>query len=173
MVALRATKKVLRYFPPAEAVTDRSDGALGDWYANRLVLDRRPLLLLVSSASLLAILIPGRELRTIPERLPAIVGARLRRLGVPPGIIQAEVGAMAPSKVAVTVDRSVLGSVVDFTKAVGHYLPIGGWDESSLPFVEVRLGETPCRVTGRMDDTIWPARDAQRLLVERWSLHSA
>ena len=173
MVALRATKKVLRYLPPTEVVSARSDGGLGDWYANRLVVDRRPLLLLLSSESLLAILIPGRDLRTVPERLPAIVGARLRRLGVRPGVIQAEVAAMAPSKVAVTRDRSVLGSLVDFTKAVPHYLPIQGWDDSSLPFVEVRLGETPCRITGRLDETLWPARDAQRLLAARWPTHSA
>lgn len=173
MVALRATKKMLRYLPPAEAVSARSDGALGDWYANRLIVDRRPLVLLVSSESLLAILIPGRELRTIPERLPAIVGARLRRLGVHSGIIRAELATMAPIKIAVTMDRSVLGSLVDFAKAVPRYLPIEGWDDRSLPLVEVRLGDTPCRVTGRMDDTLWPARCAQRLLSERWPMHSA
>lgn len=172
MVALRATRKVLRYLPPAEAVNARSDGALGDWYANRLVVDRRPLLLLVSSESLLAILIPGRELRSVPERLPSIVGARLRRLRVHPSVIQAETATLVPGKVAVTVDRSVLGSLVDFTRAIPHYLPIDGWDDSSLPFVELRLGETPCRVAGREEITLWPARGAQRLLADRWPVHS-
>jgi hypothetical protein len=55
MVLLRATQKVLRLLPEsAGGVIDSSTTALGDWYVNRLIVDRQPLLLLVSSTSRLA-----------------------------------------------------------------------------------------------------------------------
>jgi len=158
MVVLRATKRVLRYLPPPTvAAAPSSDTALGDWYVNRLVIDRHPLLLIVSARSLLAILAPARGL---PARLPSLVAARLRRLGVAPSLIDAEIGAMEPVVLAPSLDRSVLGSMNDFGKAVPHYLPIGGWDETTLLFVEDRLAETPCR----LGDAIFPEQEGPRLL---------
>lgn len=168
MVVLRATQKVLRYLAPPDTVTAASDGALGDWYANRLVVDRQPLVLLLSAVSLLSIVIPGRDLRGIPARLPEIVTARLRRLAVPSRIVAAEVATLTPCVVSGTASRSIVMSMVHFTEAIPGYLPVQGWDESTLPFVEAQLGDTPCRVTARREDTIWPAREARRLLAARW-----
>jgi len=145
-----------------------SDTALGDWYVNRLVVDRQPLLLLLSSRSLLSILTPARDVRSLPSRLPALVAARLRRLGIAGRLIEAEVAAMYPVRVAGTRDRSVLGSMVDFAKSIPVYLPIGGWDETTLPFVEARLAETPCRVARRPGRVIFPEREAPELLQARW-----
>ena len=53
MVVLRATKKVLKLLPKASSMAVTSTTALGDWYINRIVVDRHPLLLLVSSSWLL------------------------------------------------------------------------------------------------------------------------
>jgi len=161
MVVLRATKRVLRYLPPPTvAPAPSSDTVLGDWYVNRLVIDRHPLLLIVSARSLLAILAPARDVRGLPARLPSLVTARLRRLGVAPSLIDAEVGAMEPVVLAPTLDRSVLGSMTDFVKAVPHYLPIGGWDATTLHFAEDRLAETPCRLGA----AIFPEQEGPRLL---------
>ena len=55
--------------PSPSAIVAVSDTALGDWYVNRLVVDRQPLLLLVSSSSLLPLLMPARGVRSLPERL--------------------------------------------------------------------------------------------------------
>lgn len=55
MVVLRATRKLLAILPGTRPPPARSDTAPGDWYVNRLVVDRRPLLLLVSGSSLLPI----------------------------------------------------------------------------------------------------------------------
>jgi hypothetical protein len=44
VVVLRATQKVLRSLPPATTVAVETDTALGDWYVNRIVVDRQPLL---------------------------------------------------------------------------------------------------------------------------------
>lgn len=75
---------------------------------------------------------------------------------------------MTPVVVARTEDRSVLGIMVDFAKAVPFYLEPGGWDESTLPFVEARLAETPCRSSRRQTDVIFPNQAAPAILARRW-----
>jgi hypothetical protein len=168
MVVLRATKKLLSKLPAVRGAVAGSDTALGDWYVNRLVVDRRPLLLLVSSSSLLSILTPARGVSSLPQRLSTLVAGRLRGLGIGRGLIDAEVAAMDPVVVTGTQDRSVLGSVVDFAKAIPVYLPIGGWDVTDLQVVEARLAETPCRVSGSFEATIFPVRATPDLLAARW-----
>jgi hypothetical protein len=145
-----------------------SDTALGDWYANRITVDRQPLLLLVSSRSLLAIVTPARAIRELPDRLPGLVAERLQRLGIERELVDAEAAAIAPVRVGRTLDRSVLGSLVDFAKAIPVYLPIDGWDATVLPFVEAKLAHTPCRSSGRYQDVIWPDKATPALLEERW-----
>ena len=46
MVVLRRTQKLSAALPLSEGHERHSDGALGDWFVNRVVVDRRPLLLL-------------------------------------------------------------------------------------------------------------------------------
>jgi hypothetical protein len=142
-----------------------SDTALGDWYVNRFVVDRQPLLILVSSTSLLSILMPAHDLRTLAARLPALVADRLQRLRVEFALVDGEIRAMASVRVAPTEDRAVLGCLVDFVKTVPYHLDVGAWDLTTLPFVEARLAETPCHL-GRT--LIWPARTAPELLTARW-----
>jgi hypothetical protein len=154
--------------PASTPSAGASDTALGDWYVNRVVVDRHPLLLLVSSRSLLSLLTPARDVRGLPKRLPALVATRLRRLGIAAPLIDAEIAAMEPIHVAPTQDRSVLGSMIDFAKAVPSYLPVGGWDVTTLPVVESRLAETPCRVTGPFNTTLFPDRAAPELLATKW-----
>ena len=169
MVVLRATRKVLRALPVSGSDCSKSDTALGDWYVNRLVVDRQPLLLLVSSESLLTLVIPARSVRTLPNRLSALVDARLRRLGVADDLIHAEVAAMDRVCVRPTASRSVVGSMVDFAKSIPYHLSADGWDMTALPLVEEKLAHIPCRVMGRFEDTIWPDRKTCELLTEAWN----
>lgn len=168
MVILRRTRKLQTALPLSDHPSPQSHTALGDWYVNRLTVDRRPLLLLVSALGLLPILVPARDVATLPTRLSDIVAARLKRLGVAGAVVQAEVRAMAPVVVDRTVDRSVVGIMVDFAKAVPFYLEGGSWDDSTLPFAEARLAETPCHSGRRFDEVVFPNRDAPRLLAARW-----
>lgn len=168
MVVLRATQKVLKTLPRSANDCDTSDTALGDWYVNRIVVDRQPLLLFVSSKSLLAMLAPARDVRTLPDRFPGMVGDRLRQLGVDLGLIGSEMDVMHAVRVGPTQDRSVLGTMVDFSKAVPYYLPEDGWSTRNLRSVEDRLAETPCQASCRLQDVIFPEQTALRLLEERW-----
>jgi hypothetical protein len=168
MVVLRRTRRLSASLPDSGVVLPISDTALGDWYVNRIVVDRQPLLLLVSSATLLPILIPARDVRTLPDRLAGIVEARLRRCGIEASVIKAEVDAMSSVAVGSTVDRSVLGIMVDFAKGVPFYLEPGQWDERMLPAVEARLAETPCYASGPDNRVIFPERKAPDVLTSKW-----
>ncbi len=169
MVVLRATRKVLRLLPPSTADEVSSDTALGDWYVNRFVVDRRPLLLIVSSTSLLAILTHARDVRNLSLRVQSLVTARLMRLGIAQQLIDAEVAAMHPVHIAPARDRSVLGSLVEFAKDTSFLLPIRDWDDLSLLDVEDQLAQTPWRASGRFQDTIFPYRAVPRLLQGKWA----
>jgi hypothetical protein len=117
---------------------------------------------------LLPVLIPAQEVATLPERLPEVVDRRLRRLGIPQSIVQAEVAAMDPITVAATENRSVVGIMVDFAKAIPYYLDAGAWDDSTLPFVEARLAGTPCYAGRRSEEVVFPKRKVSELLCARW-----
>lgn len=169
MVVLRATQKVLKLLPEASGSAVTSTTALGDWYINRIVVDRHPLLLLVSSRSLLSIITPARDLKGLPQRLAAVVEERLRRLGTDESVLASEVGATSAVTVARTVDRSVIGQMVDFAKAIPYYLPENRWSEDELKTVEDRLAETPCRASGPSHSVIFPRETALGLLEGTWS----
>lgn len=168
MVILRATQRVLRSLRQAGGEVAVSDNALGDWYVNRLVIDRRPLLLLVSYASRLAIVTPARDVKGLPGRLAQIVGARLQRLGASGDVIASEIEATTHVCVGKTVDRSVTGQLVDFAKALQYYLPVNRWDEATLISAEDKLAETPCRAGRPFAEVIWPRQRAIERLNTAW-----
>ena len=168
MVILRPTRKLNSLLPATEVIPTSSDTALGDWYVNRVVVDRQPLLLLVSSTSLLPMLIPAQNVRGLPARLAALVEARLRRCGLDDRTIAAETLAMASVAVGPTVDRSVLGIMVDFAKAVPYHLEPGQWGETALRIVEERLAATPCHAALSWDRVIFPEKKAPEVLRAKW-----
>ncbi len=159
---------MLTLLPESSDAGATSDTALGDWYVNRFVVDRQPLLILLSSRSLLPILMPACDVRALPGRLPELVAGRLKRLGVACRLIDAETAAMTPINIARTTDRSVLGIMVDFAKSIPYYLEIGGWDDTTLLFIESRLAETPCYATKRLEEVVFPDKAAPKLLAARW-----
>lgn len=164
MVILRPTRKLRSLLPIGDVAADISTTALGDWYVNRVIVNRRPLLLLLSSTSLLPILTPARDVRQLPDRLSDLVVARLTRCGVSRPAVEAEARAMSPVQVHATVDRSVLGIMVDFAKGIPHYLGRRHWDDSSLQFVEDLMAETPCYAGGPEERCIVPRDKAPALL---------
>lgn len=167
-VTLRRTQKLASVLPATIATPPAPDTALGDWYANRLVVDRKPLLLLLSSRALLAILLPARDLRTLPSRLGQVVAQRLRRLGIEKQVIEAEVAAMGHVHVSKTSDRSVVGIMVDFANMIPYHLDRGVWNESTLPFVEAKLARVPCYSSRSGKQTVFPDVATRTVLAERW-----
>lgn len=166
-VILRRTEKLAAALPITATVPDASDTALGDWYVNRLVVDRQPLLLIVSALTLLPIVIPGRDVRTLPVRLPDLVRRRLQRLYLPPEWIDAEVAAMAPVTVAKTASRSVLGVMNDFAYGIPYHLS-RGWDEVSLTFLGDQLATTPIFASGPRDGVVVAQEATPKRMWAKW-----
>lgn len=169
MVCLRATTKVLRYLPKPSEPDAASDSALGDWYVNRTVIDRVPLLILVSEHSLLPIVIRVRDVRSLPERLPELVADRLRRVdGVSTRFAEAEAAAMAPVVVAKTANRSVVGVLVECAYLAPPYVGPARLDDAELRVIESRLERVPWFAGKRREDVVFAADKTRELLRERW-----
>ena len=132
MVVLRGTQKLLKVLQATATPSDVSDTALGDWYVNRIVVDRQPLLLCVAANSLLAVIAPAQNVKSLPLHFSELVANRLRRLGAEKNAIDAELAAMQPVCVGKTRDRSVVGTMVDFDKVLPYYLPASDWDTEDL-----------------------------------------
>ena len=84
MFVLRCTKKLLSRMnvrPPADA--PKSQTLLGDWYANLLHIQRQQLILCVSERTLLPVVMPARNARDLPQRLPLEIANVLRALDIP------------------------------------------------------------------------------------------
>ncbi len=168
MIILRPTQKLYHLLPPTVSKESASDTALGDWYVNRIVVDRRPLLVLVSAHALLPLLIPARDVRSLPARLPNLVAEALRRLNIAPALIASEVAAMSLLAVSPTRDRSMLGVLNDTAQRVPFHLQDGKWDETTLPLIAARLVETPWHLPKRSREYLWPIDLITQSLTDRW-----
>jgi hypothetical protein len=82
---------------------------LGDWYANLYYTRPQQLALCMSERSLLAVLVPLRETRTLPERFADAAVSLLARVGVPRELIEEEAEAMKDAAFGPTANRKVLG----------------------------------------------------------------
>ena len=99
-----------------------------------------------------------RQTGRAEQRLSAVTNVATRRASsVESAHRTASIGfldstrAMASVAVGPTVDRSVLGILVDFAKAIPYYFAPGPWGETTLRIVEERLAETPCHAARSWD----------------------
>ena len=164
MVILRPTRKLASQLPTNSKLPEQSDTALGDWYVKKLVVDRQPLLLLVCSKALLQMVTLARDVRGLPSRLADLVAVRLARLRVPGPTVEAEIRAMTPVVVSPTIDRSVLGILVDFAKVVPYHLEGVQIGAGSLRALEDHLAETPCHASLSHERVVFPDIKAPELL---------
>jgi len=161
MITLRCTRKVARRLtltPGAE--TQLPTNRLGDWYANALNIGHQRLVLCVSERSLLSLVLPARDLRQLPSRLPDAVRSLLERLGIPSEIAEPEIAAMLPIAVGLTRNRSVVGSMVDLAREAAFFLapPI---PRAPVADVELALAAVPCL---QLEPDVFPFRTAGILL---------
>jgi hypothetical protein len=97
--------------PPAESTT-----RLGDWYGNILRIGRRQHLLFVSERSRLPVIIPIRETKRLATVFSDAVCEVLTNVGVAAPDIIEERAQMSEIAFARTRNRSLLGTLNDFTR---------------------------------------------------------
>lgn len=145
MYTLRCTAKLLaRLGPLTEAAREEPTTALGDWYATLVHAPRMQVVLLVSERTLMPLVVPAREARTLVKRVPLALARALAELGVASPAIEREVEAMAGPHIGKTASRRVLGSMNDFLRMMRFH----PWPPRSLTALSLELAEAPCGPIG-------------------------
>ena len=149
MYALRCTQRLLRKLRVEASADDEapSTTALGDWFVREYNVGHHRLLLCTSSASLLTVVIPARNLPEMGIRLAAGVRELLAALGAPLSQIDSEMAAMGSARIARTNSRSVLGSMNDMAYMADAYLE-GAVMPAGLLAAELKMAEAPCGPLG-------------------------
>jgi hypothetical protein len=112
MIIIRPTTSLAKRMKERLQHTEvQSTAAMGDWYANDIVLNRKQFILCVSSRSRLAVVMDAAPYATFPDRLTDAVSEVLRAIGVDEGKIQEERNHMQEFVLAKTVNKSILGSL--------------------------------------------------------------
>ena len=146
MVALRCTKKLLaRVGPPAEVI-EPSTTVLGDWYAQPVALGHQRFVLLISEHSRLPVLMAGRDLKHLDRNFPDALAAVLWGLGISAAAIQRELEATRQAVIAKTNNRSLLGTLNDFSFMLEWW--VQGRKDIDLVEEALRLSRTPVRPLG-------------------------
>lgn len=114
MFALRCTQKLLdRISLSPDLEPAPPDTVLGDWYANLVRVGRTQLVLAVSERTLLPVVVPAREGRTMARQVAEAIEPMLIAIGVPTDAANAERVGMQDAVIAKTASRRVLGSLND------------------------------------------------------------
>ena len=117
MVVIRCTQKMLKRAGPPTSEPPPSTTRLGDWTANLLGVRSRRFVLLVAERSRLPILLPARDLKSIRVPLVDALAHVLLSLNVGALSVRRELAEMRDSAFATTNNRSVLGTMNDFSNA--------------------------------------------------------
>lgn len=144
MYAVRCTRRLLRKLGTRESPDETSaTTALGDWFVREYNLGHHRLLLCTSSASLLTVIIPAKNLPDVANRLAAAVHELLFALGVSVDQINREIDEMRSSRIARTNSHTVLGSMNDMAYLADAYLG-GGSIPGQLLVAELKIAQAPC-----------------------------
>jgi hypothetical protein len=144
MLTLRCTRKLLKRGLVETGGEDvQPTTLLGDWYANLIVARPQHLVLCVSERSLLPVILPAKDAKSLPSRMPGAVCEILAQLGINSAAVDLERREMQSVRVGRTASRRVLGSLNDFMFQLEHGLKFS--PERSLVEQSLWLAETPCK----------------------------
>jgi hypothetical protein len=122
-----------------EATETISSTRLGDWTAIDIVLSRKQYVLCACDNSRLAILLKGAPYHTVAERLPAELGALLASMNLSKELIAEEIGRMDTIHYAKTVNRSILGTLNEYTYQLKFDDQVGRFDHDDLLRMSFKL----------------------------------
>lgn len=142
MYAIHATKKLRdRVRAPLTEPVEEPTTALGNWYATALFW-KPQVAMFVNEATLVPVLVPLAPARSLADRFPEHLEAVLNALGTDPRFVAAEVAATTDAQWAKTANRSVVGTMNEFT----YLAEVDRARDRSedLLSMAVRLAGTPC-----------------------------
>jgi hypothetical protein len=165
MFTLRCTQKLLtRLKVEPETDPGQADTVLGDWYANLVRVGRAQVVLAVSERTLLPLVIPAKDSRTLVQRLAHALEPVLVSLNVPAEEAIAERQAMQHVAIGKTTSRRVLGSLNDLVFQLQSGLT--NLPDRTLLDHSLWLARTPMKLIeyGAPDQATTAAFTAQRTL---------
>ena len=163
MLIVHPTKKLLDRLrrtldPHATGTTP-----LGDWYAT--VLFWKPqVALFVNEQTLLPVLVPLAPATTLLDRFPDVLRDVLQAQETPRWFVDAELGEMGECKVAKASNRSVIGSMNEFSALAGIHHQAA--PDDGLLALSLKLSEVPCGPLYKRHVT---PRDELREFVREWN----
>ena len=144
MFTVRGTKKFLdRALEPVvpAAALQPSTTRLGDWYVT--VLFWKPqVALLVNEPTRLPLFMPLAPAATVIARMPQVAAAVFASLGLNQQVIARELKQMGAHQLTKTTNRSVLGTMNDFTYLAEAHRNAN--QTVDLLELSLRLASTPC-----------------------------
>ena len=165
MLVLHATKKLLDRIKPSVLVASQvSDTTLGNWYATALFW-KPQLALFVHEETLLPVLMPLAPANSLAVRFPMYLAAVLRALDVDSEFIAAQVNTMGEVVYAKTSNRSVLGTMNQFSYLAEGYREYLG--TSDLLDLSLKLAHVPCSPLYKRETL--PDRELHRWIREKGS----
>ena len=142
MYTLHCTKKLLDRIKPAMSTTAAPPTtALGNWYATAIFW-KPQVALFVNERTLLPVVMPLAPAATLAARFPAALVTVLQAHGIDAPIIEAEIAAMADVSLAKTANRSVLGTMNEFSFMADHFRDPS--EPHPLLALSMRLADIPC-----------------------------
>jgi hypothetical protein len=152
MLVLRCTQKLLKRIGTADADPPQSTTALGDWFAQPLSVGHQRFVLLASEHSRLPILMPARDVKHLADNFPEALFGMLLAVGVPISAVEREVEACDDIVIAATNNRSVLGTLNDYSRMLQWTMPKR--PNADLMDVALWLADTPVRPIDGFPDRV-------------------
>jgi hypothetical protein len=146
MLVIRCTRELLQGVtsPVTDEVT--STTALGDWFAQQVIVGDQSYLLLVSRLSRLPLVIPGSDVAGIVSGFAGALEEVLLSLDVAPEAVAHEVDQCREIVFAAGDGSSVRASGNYFARRMKRYLP--GQPPEDPKEISLRLGEVPLKSLG-------------------------
>jgi len=115
VVTIRCTRKLLQRIGPPGQVSAPSSTLLGDWCAGPVAVGHQRFVLLISEHSRLPVIMPGRDVKHLARNFPDALARVLAGLGIEASAVEREVEATREAVIAATNNRSLLGTLNDFS----------------------------------------------------------
>lgn len=141
MFTVHGTKKLLDRCGEPSPTTEPATTVLGNWYAT-IIFWRPQVALFVNETTRLPMLVPYAPASTLIPRFVTHLGSLLDALATDPRFTAAETAEMTTHAWAKTTNRSVVGTLNEFTLLANAYRDRLGHD--NLLALSLRLARTPC-----------------------------
>lgn len=141
MFTLHCTKKLLDRVRPKVEPSCLATTRLGGWYATALFW-KPQMALLVNERTLLPVIMPLAPAASLGQRFPAALKGVLQAMALPADFIESEIDGMSELVYAKTANRSVVGTMNEFSFLAEGYRDLSGSIDPLA--LSLKLAHTPC-----------------------------